>query len=181
MVLPQKKIYTIEDIYALPEGKRAELVDGQMYGMAPLSTRHQELSGGFYYKICSYLEGKKGKCKVFAAPFAVFLNGDGRNYVEPDISVICDSSKINERGCAGAPDWIIEIVSPSTQQMDYGIKLFKYRRAGVREYWIVNPLKQTVTVYDFEQEKRTGQYVFEDRIPVCIFEDFSINIADFFP
>ncbi len=179
MVLPQERIYTIEDIYALPDGNRAELVDGRIYGMAPPSTRHQEISGGFYYKIRSYLEGKAGKCKVFAAPFAVFLNEDGRNYVEPDISVICDRSKINEKGCVGAPDWIIEIVSPSTQQMDYGIKLFKYRTAGVREYWIVNPSKQTVTVYDFEHEKRTGQYVFEDRIPVCIYGDLSINIMDF--
>ncbi len=81
-------------------------------------------------------------------------------------------------GCSGAPDWIIEIVSPSTQQMDYGIKLFKYRTVGVREYWIVNPLKSTVMVYDFEQENGTGQYVFSDTISVSIYGDLNINIAD---
>ncbi|MDE5589145.1 MAG: Uma2 family endonuclease [Acetatifactor sp.] len=76
---------------------------------------------------------------IYLAPYAVFLNADETNYVEPDISVICDKSKLDERGCNGAPDWIIEVVSPSTERMDYGIKLFKYRSAGVREYWIVNP------------------------------------------
>lgn len=100
------------------------------------------------------------------------------NYVEPDISVICDKSKLDEKGCNGAPDWVIEIVSPSTSQMDYGIKLFKYRTAGVKEYWIVNPLKHTVTVYDFEKEKRTNLYSFDDTIPVCIYDELNINIAD---
>lgn len=102
-----------------------------------------------------------------------------RDYLEPDISVICDRDKINDRGCIGAPDWVIEIVSPSTQQMDYGIKLFQYRMAGVREYWIVNPLKHTVMVYDFEREQGTGQYVFGDVIPACIFEDLYINVEEF--
>ena len=90
---------------------------------------------------------------------------------------MCDKSKLDEHGCNGAPDWIIEIVSPSTSRLDYGVKLFKYRMAGVREYWIVNPLKQTVTVYDFEYEEKTDQYAFTDTIPVCIYENLSINLA----
>ena len=85
---------------------------------------------------------------------------------------------INEKGCCGAPDWVIEIVSPSTQQMDYGIKLFKYRMAGIREYWIVNPMLRTVNVYDFEHGKKTCQYSFDDDIPVCVYEDMNINITD---
>ena len=178
MPLPQNKNYTIEDIYALPDGQRAELIDGQIYDMAPPNTFHQKISWKLHQEIGNYISSKGGNCDVYAAPFAVFLNKDDKNYVEPDISVICDKHKINETGCNGAPDWIIEIVSPSTQQMDYGIKLFKYRTAGVREYWIVNPLKQTVTVYDFEQEKETKQYSFDETISVCIYEDLSINIAD---
>ena len=173
-----REIYTTEDIYALPEGQRAELIDGHMYMMAPPSTNHQKISWKLHQEIGNYISSKGGKCDVYAAPFAVFLSKDDLNYVEPDISVICDKGKIDDKGCNGAPDWIIEIVSPASQQMDYGIKLFKYRTARVREYWIVNPLKQTVTVYDFEYEKETRQYSFDDTIAVCIYEDLKINIAD---
>lgn len=178
MALPQKKSFTLENIYALPQGQRAELIDGQMYMMAPPNTLHQKISWKLHQEIGNYIRSQGGNCDVYAAPFAVFLNQDDKNYVEPDLSVICDRRKINDIGCLGAPDWIIEIVSQSTQQMDYGIKLFKYRTAGVREYWIVNPLKKTVTVYDFEQEERTRQYSFDEVIPVCIYKDFSIHIAD---
>ena len=87
-------------------------------------------------------------------------------------------SKLDEKGCHGAPDWVIEIVSPSTERIDYGIKLFKYRSAKVREYWVINPSKQTVMVYDFEHELDTKQYSFDDTIPVCIYQDLKINIAD---
>lgn len=177
MDLAQGRTYTIEDIYALPEGQRAELIDGQIYMMAPPRTIHQRISGALHTAINQHIKSQEGSCEVFAAPFAVFLIKDGKNYVEPDISVICDKDKIDDRGCNGAPDWIIEITSPSNPQHDYGIKLFKYRTAGVREYWIVNPQKETVTVFDFEQEKRSNQYDFEEDIPVCIYEDLSINIA----
>lgn len=181
MALPQEKIYTVEDIYALPDGQRAELIDGQMYMMAPPNTIHQRISYALGRKISDYIDKKEGECEVFLAPFAVFLNKDERNYVEPDISVICDKNKLNEKGCNGTPDWIIEVTSPSNPQTDYGIKLFKYRTAGVREYWIVNPQKKTVMVYDFESEEKSNLYSFEDDVPVCIYEDFSINIAKLLP
>lgn len=177
MALLQEELHTIEDIYALPEGRRAELIDGQIYDMAPPSTRHQILISKLTQKIANYIDSKGGDCKVIPAPFAVFLNQDARNYVEPDISVVCDSAKLDEKGCQGAPDWIIEIASPSTQQMDYGIKLFKYRTAGVREYWIVNPQTRAVNVFDFEKEKRSGQFGFDEDIPICIYDDFSINFS----
>ena len=177
MPLPQEKIYTIEDIYALPDGQRAELIDGQIYDMAPPNTIHQTLVSGFTVTIANYIQSKGGGCKVFPAPFAVFLNNDKRNYVEPDISVICDKSKLDDRGCNGAPDWVIEITSPSNPHIDYGIKLFKYRTAGVKEYWIVNPKKKTVTVFDFEGYEKSNQYSFEDDISVCIYDDLIINIA----
>ena len=87
-------------------------------------------------------------------------------------------NKLDEYGCNGAPDWIIEIVSPSSQRMDYGIKLFKYRTAGVREYWIVNPVTRVSNVFDFEHDKNSMQYSFDDKIPVCIYEDLCICISD---
>ncbi len=177
MALYQEKTYTIEDIYALPDGQRAELIDGQIYDMSPPTTIHQRISYATARKISDYIDKKGGSCEVFLAPFAVFLNEDDRNYVEPDISVICDKDKLNDKGCNGAPDWIIEIVSPSTERMDYGIKLFKYRSAGVREYWIVNPKTRTVNVFDFEHDQESAQYSFDDEVPVCIYSDLTIGIS----
>lgn len=176
MPLLKEKLYTTDDIYALPDGQRAELIDGRFYMMAPPKRTHQKLLNYLNYEICNYINGKGGSCEVYPAPFAVFLNQDNRNYVEPDLSVICDSEKLTEDGCNGAPDWVIEIVSPSTERMDYGIKLFKYRSAGVREYWIVNPYKKTVNVFDFEKEERTGLYSFEEEIYSCIFPDFRVRL-----
>lgn len=176
MPLPKSTYYTIEDIYALPEGKRAELIDGQIYDMAPPNRIHQRIVSQLTKIIGQYIDGKNGTCEVYPAPFAVFLNKDSKNYVEPDISVICEKNKLDDQGCNGAPDWIIEVTSPSDPQRDYGIKLFRYRTAGVREYWIVNPQKHTVMVYDFEKEERSNQYNFCDDVPACIFEDLIVNI-----
>lgn len=147
MLSIQTYVYDVEDIYALPDGQRAD-----------------------------YMDAHAGQCEVFPAPFAVFLNADDRNYVEPDISVICDKNRIDDRGCNGAPNWVIEITSPSNSQMDYGIKLFKYCMVGVREYWIVNPQKKTVLVFDFEKGKKTQEYSFEEDVPACIYEGFTLNI-----
>ena len=170
-----KETYTTDDIYALPEGERAELIDGQIYYLATPSRTHQRLLFSLSRKIADYIDAHQGTCEVDIAPFAVFLNNDDVNYVEPDISVICDPSKLDEKGCHGAPDWIIEIVSPTSRQMDYYKKLFKYRTAGAREYWIVDPVKELVMVYRFEKETME-QYTFGEDIPVGIYEDFSIKI-----
>ena len=178
MALHQEKTYTIEDIYALPDGQRAELIDGQMYMMAPPTTTHQRISYTIARKISDYIDNKSGSCEVFLAPFAVFLNEDDKKYVEPGIFVICAKNKLNEKGFNGAPDWIIEVTSPSNPQNDYGIKLFKYRTAGVREYWIVNPQKNSVMVYDLEKEEKSNQYSFDEEIPACIYADLTIRIAD---
>ena len=171
MPLLQKnaKLYTVEDIYALPEGVRAELVEGHIYYMTPPSRRHQKILLSLSRKIADYIDSQKGDCEVDIAPFAVFLNADDKNYVEPDISVICSKDKLTEKGCAGAPDWILEIVSPSSRRMDYYTKLFKYRTAGVREYWLVDPDKNRILVYDFEKED-TGDYTFSETVRSGIFE-----------
>ena len=175
--LTQEKHYTIDDIYSLPEGSRAELIDGQIYYMAPPNRQHQTIAREFFSSINSYIKSKGDSCEAFFAPFAVFLDKDDKNYVEPDISVICDLEKLDEKGCHGAPDWAIEIVSPSSRRMDYYIKLFKYRSAGVREYWIVNPYKKSVMVYDLEKDEQSNQYDFDDAIYSCIYKDLKINIA----
>lgn len=173
--LTEEKLYTIEDIYALPEGERAELIDGKIYYMAPPGWGHQRISRKLHQAIANYIDSNGGKCEALAAPFAVFLNEDDLNYVEPDISVICDLTKLDEKGCHGAPDWIIEIVSQSSKPRDYMTKLIKYRTAGVREYWIVDPGKQMTTAYSFERDW-VEHYGFETNIPVGIFKDFFIRI-----
>ena len=104
MPLPKEQIYTTDDIYKLPEGTRAELIDGHIYYMAPPSRLHQEITGTLYRKIADYIDSKKGSCKIYIAPFAVFLNENDKNYVEPDISIICDKNKLTDNGCTGAPD-----------------------------------------------------------------------------
>lgn len=174
-VLKREKVYTIDDIYALPDGERAELIDGKIYYMAPPGTKHQRLLNFISTEINMYIRKNNGVCEVLPSPFAVFLNENDKNYVEPDISVICDKDKITETGCNGAPDWIIEIVSPSSRSIDYFTKLFKYRTAGVREYWIVDPVKQRVTVYFFEKEF-VEEYSFGEDVPVGIYEGFHIKV-----
>lgn len=178
MAFPQENIYTIEDIYALPEGQRAELIDGRLYMMTPPNTGHQRILMNLAGEIREYIKKQHGSCEVFPAPFAVFLNKDSHNYVEPDISVICDENKLDDRGCNGAPDWIIEVLSPSTERVDCGIKLFKYRSAGVREYWMINPRLKTINVYDFEHNEKSRQYSFDDDISVCIYEDLVIRVSE---
>ena len=175
--LRKEDIYTTDDIYALPDGERAELIDGKIYYMAPPNTRHQRILNFVNTEINVFIRKNNGECEVFPAPFAVFLNENDRNYVEPDISVICDKNKITDKGCNGAPDWIIEIVSSSSRVMDYFTKLFKYRTAGVKEYWIVDPMKQMISVYNFEKDA-LEQYNFGEDVPVGIYEGFFIKAGE---
>lgn len=175
MPLSQKNtLHTIQDIYSLPDGQRAELIDGQIYMMAPPTRRYQRITVELSTIINNYIKKQNGTCEVDIAPFAVFLNADDNNYVEPDISVICSHEKLTDKGCTGAPDWIIEIVSPGSRRMDYYTKLFKYRTAGVREYWIVDPDKNRVMVYTFESDD-TEEYTFSDSVKAGIFDDLVID------
>lgn len=177
-VLRKEQVYTIEDIYALPDGERAELIDGRIYYMAPPSRTHQRISSRLNQIISNYIDSHHGRCEIYPAPFAVFLNQDDTTYLEPDLSVICDPSKLDEKGCHGAPDWIIEIVSPGSKSMDYFTKLVKYQMAGVREYWIVNPAKEQIMVYQFDEGtvKEVEHYSFDEDVPVGIYEGFSIKV-----
>lgn len=179
--MPQLKenFCTAEDYWNLPEGQRAELIDGQLYDMAPPNFKHQKLVSQFTKIIGNYIDSHNGGCEVIPAPFAINLNADDKTYVEPDISIICDKNKISDRGCEGAPDFIIEIVSPSSRKMDYLIKATKYQEAGVREYWIVDPMKERTTIYRFEKDETAPMITsFSQPLAVGIYEDFSIMIDD---
>ena len=153
MALPaEKERYTFADVLTWPDDERAELIDGEVILMAPAPSRgHQGISVELTRQLANYLEGKK--CKAYHAPFDVRLfekDGDTPEdvdtVVEPDITIVCDPSKLDDRGCKGAPDMVVEILSPSTQRHDQLVKLGLYQRAGVREYWIVDPMNKTVRV-----------------------------------
>lgn len=152
MALPaEKERYTFADCLTWGVDERIEIVDGEAVMMAPPTTAHQLISGEMFRQLANYLEGKK--CRAIPAPFAVRLfekDGDSPEdvdtMVEPDISIVCDSSRLDKHGCKGAPDMVVEILSPSTQRHDRLVKLGLYQRARVREYWIVNPEDQTVQV-----------------------------------
>ena len=152
MALPaEKERYTFADCLTWRVDERIEIVDGEAVMMAPPTTAHQLISGEMFRQLANYLEGKK--CRAIPAPFAVRLfekDGDSPEdvdtMVEPDISIVCDSSRLDKHGCKGAPDMVVEILSPSTQRHDRLVKLGLYQRARVREYWIVNPEDQTVQV-----------------------------------
>lgn len=177
MALAQAKIYTEEDYYNLPENVRAELIDGLLvYNQAAPSRIHQTILGELHTVINNYLKSKGGPCRVYPAPFAVKLRKDRKNIVEPDISVICDPEKLTDQGCSGAPDWIIEIISPNNSSHDYITKLNLYADAGVREYWIVDPDRKSIFVYYLEQEKfKVETCSFQDNIKVNIYEDLYID------
>jgi len=153
MPLPAKKErYTFADVLTWDEGERVEIINGEAFMMAPPSSYHQEISMELARQLANFLEGKK--CKVYPAPFGVRLferDGDQPEdvdtMVEPDISVVCDRSKIDKHGCKGAPDLVVEILSPSSLRHDRLVKLDLYQRAGVREYWIVDPEHKTVQVF----------------------------------
>ncbi|MGN0391640.1 Uma2 family endonuclease [Bariatricus sp. HCP28S3_C2] len=178
MALLREQVYTIDDIYALPEGERAELIGGRIFYMAPPGRMHQKIVFAIGRKIADYIDCHGGKCEVDLAPFAVFLDDDNSTYVEPDISVVCDLKKLDEKGCHGAPDWIVEVVSPGSKRMDYYTKLSLYKESGVRDYWIVDPMKMIVVVYYLDQDEAPVLYGFEDKIKANIYEDFEIDFND---
>ncbi|MCI6018335.1 MAG: Uma2 family endonuclease [Clostridiales bacterium] len=179
MPLAQTGLYTEADYYNLPENIRAELIEGNLiYNQAAPSRIHQTILSELHTVINNYIKSKNGSCRVYPAPFAVKLRENRKTIVEPDISVICDRNKLTDRGCTGAPDWIIEIVSPGNPSHDYVLKLNLYANAGVREYWIVDPARETIFVYYLEREHFNAEaHTFRDKIKVNIYEDLYIDFA----
>lgn len=179
MALPKEEIKTIADIDALPEGTRAELCDGRIFFNTAPTIAHQNIVSFLHGTIWNYIRSKGGKCRVFPSPFDVQLDADDIcNLVQPDITVVCDRDKLSDgKRCIGAPDWVIEVVSPSTKAQDYLIKLNKYQDAGVREYWIVDPIKKRVAMYNFEISNY-DECNFDESAKVGIYPDLVINFAD---
>jgi len=182
MPLMKERNYTVEDIYALPEDRRAELIDGVLYDMAPPLRIHQSIVSYLHGTIYRYIEDCGGACEVYPAPFGVTLAEDDANYFEPDVSVICDPSKLTDRGCVGAPDWIMEVVSDSTAGRDNIVKRRKYEEAGVKIYTVIDPRIRTVKVYDFrerEEANRYQEYTFAMPVPSMLYEDLTLDFTRF--
>ena len=161
---------TIEDYYALPEDRRVELIDGVFYDMSAPSSIHQFLTIKLAFSLSNYVANNNGKCLPFTAPIDVQLFGDDKTMVQPDVLVTCDRNKIVRRGLVGAPDLVIEILSPYNRKKDLILKRRKYQEAGVREYWIVFPEEKKVWVYLFEKGDEPREYTFADKVPVGIWD-----------
>jgi Uma2 family endonuclease len=179
----EEPYYTYADYLGWDEGVRCEVIDGEILMVAPPSRMHQGISGELFVKIKNFLEGKP--CKVYSAPFSVRLNPQEDNrddtVLEPDITVICDSSKLDARGCNGAPDLIIEILSPSTARHDRIVKFRKYQEAGVREYWIVDPDTKSVQVFILEDRRYiASSYDDTDTAPITVLPGCEIKLGDVF-
>lgn len=182
MLAKNNPVYTYDDYMNTSEGVRIEIIDGEIFNMAPPSRIHQKISFELTLALGNYLKDKN--CEVYAAPFGVFLGNDEqdireRHCVEPDISVICDKNKLINEGCLGSPDFIIEIVSPSTKSHDYIRKLNLYNQYGIKEYWIVNPLNETVLVFVIENDAFDAPvaYTFKDTVKSAIFTSFAFDFS----
>lgn len=172
------ELLTLEQYEALPEDTRSEVFDGVIYNMSSPSQEHQTISMELSTILNIYIKSKNGSCRAFHAPFDVKLNDNPLTIVHPDLMIVCDKTKLDEKRCNGAPDFIIEIVSPGSPADDYIRKLYYYKNAGVREYWIVDPRRKTVTVNYFEENILNIQYSFDSTIKVNIYEDLLVNFSD---
>jgi len=161
-----------EEFSAQPEGQR-EAYGGVETEAFPTTT-HQRAVGCLFTEIAVYLRAREEKSRVISSPFAVFLEEDGKR-CEPDLAVICDEEKLDEEGCHGAPDWVVEVVSSGSRRADYGRKLGAYIDAGVREYWIVDPEKKVITVFDLEEPDVPVIHPFGDIVKSCIYRDLLID------
>ncbi len=183
----EEKHYTFADVLEWSEDVRVELIDGVPYMMAPPLRIHQEILSELHRQFANFLAGKQ--CRVYPAPFGVRLFSkkedapEGEDGIlEPDITVVCDPKKLDKYGCKGAPDLIVEILSPSTQRRDRFEKFELYRLAGVREYWIVDPDRKFVQTMVLEDGRYPVAQVFTavDKVPVTVLEGCVVDLAAVF-
>lgn len=173
--------FTLEDYYSLPEERRVELIDGIIYDMTAPTNIHQLICGEIFMVFRDFIRSNKGSCIPAMAPLDVQLDCDNKTMVQPDVLVICDRNKLRYGHVYGAPDLIIEILSPSTRKKDSFLKTMKYSEAGVREYWIVDPKRKRVLAYYFEQDEFPVLYSFKDTIPVGIFQgECKVNFSEIY-
>lgn len=190
MALPaEKEYYTLTDYLTWDGHERYELIDGIPYNMSPAPLpKHQSISGALYAQIWLFLEGKP--CEVYPAPFDVYpladsdeTSDDIDTVVEPDITVVCDPSKVDDHGCKGAPDFVVEVLSPSNFRHDRLVKYNLYMRAKVREYWIVDPREKTVEVYLLDENgylKLSEIYGENDTAKITVLNDCPIDLKRVF-
>ena len=176
-------LYTVEDYLALPDdrGQRYELIDGVLYDMGAPTVKHQVIGGFIYHKLCAFKEGNPGPCLPLMSPVDVQLDKDDYTMVQPDVLILCDLGKLSEgaKRVFGAPEFLVEVVSPSSYKNDTSLKLRKYLNAGVEEYWIIIPDQEMIMVYEFDSEQKGEDvvkgnigriYSFDDEVPVGIWD-----------
>jgi Uma2 family endonuclease len=170
--VPEKE-YTIDDYYEMPDEMRVELIDGKFYDLGAPSVKHQLATGELFFQLTLFIKNNKGSCEVFIAPLDVRLDLDNKTMLQPDVMVICDPKKTEEgKRVEGAPDFIAEVFSPNSIKIDFQLKYKKYKKAGVREYWMIDTENRTVYCSDFTQDKIVMEiHSFDDKIPVKIFSD----------
>lgn len=187
-VLASNSLYTYQDYLNWPSDQRWEIIDGIAYNMTPApSSNHQRIIRELSATFNNFLKGKS--CEIFPAPFDVRLPNQGEDeqlvntVVQPDLSLICNKHLIDQHGCKGSPDLVIEVTSPSTMQMDLKIKFRRYELAGVKEYWIVHPEGKTIVVYTLGSDNKYGRpnvYTTNDHLPVNVLSDLTIDLNDIF-
>lgn len=180
----KNKIYTYTDYMSYDEGEKIEIINGHIYNMSPAPSRiHQKIISELITTLNVYIRSNNGPCEVYPSPFDVFLSDNEdiqncKNIVQPDVSIICDKNKLNNKGCLGAPDMIIEIVSPYNPSNDYVRKLSLYEQFKVREYWIINPMKETILVYRLDENNQYAapdSHTFKDKVKVGIYDNLEID------
>ncbi|SDG42463.1 Uma2 family endonuclease [Desulfosporosinus hippei] len=187
LVQKDDKKYTYAEYLKWTDGQRWELLDGIAYNIAAPSRRHQEVSGELFYQIRSYLADRP--CKIYSAPFDVRFSGPEQedeqtwDVVQPDLTIICDQSKLDDKGCLGAPDLIIEIISPASIGLDYVTKLALYEKYKVNEYWIIHPLDNTVMVFTLGEDDQYGKphiFIEGSQLKSSVFTDLTIDFKQLF-
>ena len=171
--------YTIEDYLALPKGTRAELIDGFLYAMASPTPLHQLVATLMGQQLMNFVQEHGCPCIPISSPVDVQLHMDDKTMIQPDVMILCSHKEIlSNKRIYGAPDFVAEILSPSNRVVDMALKLFHYIAAGVREYWLVDPERGTVVVYDLEHDAEMQMYTFRDKVPVRIWKgEYSLDFG----
>lgn len=169
-LLSEQGKYTLQDYYALPDDRRVELIDGVFYDMAAPSLIHQQIVGFVYAQIHDFIEKNGGDCISPITPVDVQLDCDNKTMIQPDVLIVCDPKKLKHFGILGAPDFVLEVLSPSTKKKDMLTKLVKYMDAGVKEYWVIDPDRKALVVYLAQERGMPSIYPLQGKVGVQLYE-----------